>query len=403
MNTVDWDSFESEKEALEYLKGLQRYENTTLKSAWRRAKFFLTIVYCRIFKISKPIFMVLVTNNSCNLKCTYCYGGYGDKGDYKDYTTRELLKIIDELKGLGTLLLTVHGGESMLRKDIGEIINYCKLLGFYVSFNTNGFLIPKRVDELKIVDALCISLDGRRENNDKNRGDGCFDTVMEAIEAVQANSIPLSLHATLTRDTMYDMVYLAELAKEKGCWLQYSILYNADDLSDKDLVMSSVEMKGVVAKILELKKVGYPIYYSENVLETALQWPEERYGRQFITKKDPRPPRGTKLISCFHGSLKYQIDADGRVVTCWAHNPKNAPNIKDLGVVAALKECHDNNWCEHCSFLANNEHNALMALGLQNILGIMYIQVKDVLKISHGKPKTVSEDITTAGKDGRAA
>ncbi|MBI5235377.1 MAG: SDR family oxidoreductase [Deltaproteobacteria bacterium] len=39
-------------------------------------------------------------------------------------------------------------------------------------------------------------------------------------------------------DNMADMEYLAESAKEKNCRLQYSILYNADNINDDRLIMS---------------------------------------------------------------------------------------------------------------------------------------------------------------------
>ncbi|MDP2923278.1 MAG: radical SAM protein, partial [Candidatus Omnitrophota bacterium] len=168
MKKINWDNFKNDDEALEYLISLPRYKNNTIKSALSRALFFLSILYCRIFRVDKPVFIVLVTNEQCNLKCTYCYGNYGQRDKYENYSTRYLLKIIDELKELGTRLLTLHGGESLLRRDIGEVINYAKLRGFYISLNTNGYLIPNKIKELICIDNIILSLDGREENNDKN-------------------------------------------------------------------------------------------------------------------------------------------------------------------------------------------------------------------------------------------
>ncbi|MBI5235382.1 MAG: radical SAM protein [Deltaproteobacteria bacterium] len=381
MQKISLDAFKDDAALLEQLKRLPRYKNTKIRSAYRRLAFFLSLAYCRITGIMKPIFIVLVTNNSCNLKCVYCYGEYGARGHYKDYSTKELIKIIDELKSLGTRLLTIHGGESLLRKDIGEIINYAKHRGFYISFNTNGYLLPKRIQEIKCVDTICISLDGREENNDKNRGAGCHKKVMEAIDVVSHNNIPLAIHATLTKSNMNDMEYLAELATAKKIRVQYSILYNADEITDKNLVMSDEEIRAITKKILNLKKQGYPIYYSENVLTTAIEWPDNFYEKNLYRDKDMDAVNKKNLIPCYHGSLKYQIDADGRVVTCWANNYDDAPNIKELGVSGAIRSCHDKNDCRHCSFLANNEHNALMNLSPRNILNILLIQLADALKI----------------------
>jgi MoaA/NifB/PqqE/SkfB family radical SAM enzyme len=380
MKKIDWDSFSDDKEAIHYLRGLKRYRNSSFRSAVCRARFFLTLLYCRLFKIIKPIFIVLVTNNSCNLKCSYCYGAYGHRDGYEEFSTRQLLKTIDELKVLGTRLLTLHGGESLLRKDMGEIINYAKHQGFYISFNTNGYLVPKRIDDIREVDTVCISLDGREENNDKNRGEGSYKKIVAAIDVILDNSIPLVLHATLTKATMGDMEWLAEFARDKKCRLQYSILYNTGEL-DEECVMDDTETRKTLQKIYDLKKQGYPVYYSNNVLKAAINWPGD-FKRSYFTDHDKEYLGDKNLIPCFHGSYKYQIDADGRVVTCWAHNNPDAPNIKELGISGAIQKCHDDNICRNCAFLANNEHNALMSLGLKNIWSVLLIQLYDAIKIN---------------------
>lgn len=376
---LNWDKFEDDKQVLEYLSKLPRYRNTPFKSTLRRIWFFLSLLYCRFFNIDKPLFIVLVTNNSCNFRCVYCYGDYGYR-KILDFTTRELLKIIDELKQMGTTILTLHGGESLLRTDFGEILNYAKLKGFYVSLNSNGTLVPKRINELKCLDNLCISIDGNEESNDKNRGKGSFRKAIYALDIAKQNNIPIVVSATLTKDNVNDMEFLAKLGKGMNFRIQYSILYNSGDLN-KDLVMNDREIRQVVSRILNLKKQGYPIYYADNVLVSAIQWPESYDEVKFFTSKDRDFTKHLRLVPCYHGKLKYQIDADGRVVTCWAHNEKDAPNIRTLGLREALNECKKNKDCNFCFFLANNEHNSVMHMSPRNIIGMIGIHVIDALKI----------------------
>lgn len=376
---MDWDKFEDDKSILEYLSKLPRYHNTALKSIFRRGLFFLNLIYCRIFNIDKPLFVVLVTNNECNFKCTYCYGEYGHRQGIRDFTTRELLEIIDELKDMGTGILTLHGGESLLRKDFGEILNYAKLEGFYVSLNSNGTLVPRRIDELRCLDLLCISLDGREESNDKNRGKGSFKQAIAALDIARRNNIPIVVHVTLTKDNMMDMEYLAELGQEKGFRIQYSILYNCDKVNN-DLVMSSREIRRTLKKIYDLKHQGYPIYYNDSVYMTAIHWPES-HDVGYFTKEDGDYTNGLNLVPCYHGRLKYQIDADGRVVTCWAHNDPDAPNIRNLGLKEALRQCNLRKNCEYCCFIANSDHNALMHLSPRSLMWMIALNIKDSFKI----------------------
>lgn len=348
---------------------------------WSRLRFFFNVVFCRLGNLQRPLFVVLVTNNKCNLSCKYCYGEYGERSHYKDYTTKELLEIIDKLWEMGCRNFTVHGGESLLRKDIGHLLNYMKLKGFYVSLNTNGILIPHKIDEVRCVDTICISLDGAEESHDRNRGKGSFKSAMRAIEVIRENNIPLVIHSTLTRHNMDDMEFLAQKGSELGFRVQFSILYNRGGLEETD-ILSDREVREVIKKVLELKRMKYPIYYSEGVLASALNWPLPLDKRSFISKSEWNEELSFKeQIECYHGLLKYQIDADGRVVTCWGHDDKDAPNIKEVGVEKAIQQCSEHKDCKYCTFLANNEHNLMFGFNLRTLMDLVSIQIGDALKI----------------------
>lgn len=382
---INWNNFNNDKEILDYLGALPRYKNTNLKSLFYRGLFFLDLVFCRLFNKIKPLFVVLVTNNGCNLNCVYCYGSYGEKVQ-KDYTTKELLEVIDSLKELGTRLIHMHGGEALLRQDIEEIFNYAKLKGFYISYNGNGFMVPQKIESIKKLDAFCISLDGKEENHDKNRGEGSYKIAMTAIELLKKHNLPVVIQATLTKDNYNDMEYMAELALKKDLRLQCSILYNSEALKDKisDIILSDAEIRQVIKKFVELKKKNYPVYFSENVLNTAVEWPFKYGEKNFITIDDEYK-NNSNLTSCYHGKLKFFIDGDGRVITCWDHNYENAPNWKDVGLKKAVEICHKNDKCRHCAFLANNEHNSLLGLNFMTFLNVLKIQLTDTFKI--GKMK----------------
>jgi MoaA/NifB/PqqE/SkfB family radical SAM enzyme len=140
------------------------------------------------------------------------------------------------------------GGEAMLRKDIGEILNYCKLKGFYVSFNTNGFQVPQRINEIACVDTFVVSLDGKEENNDRHRGKGSFKVATEAIKVAADYGIPTIISATLTRTNISDMEYLADFAKVQNLRVQYSILYNSEEERVDSFSMSDEETREVTKK-----------------------------------------------------------------------------------------------------------------------------------------------------------
>jgi MoaA/NifB/PqqE/SkfB family radical SAM enzyme len=147
-----------------------------------RIAFMSTLLKDRLLNKSTPLTVVINITSRCNLKCGYCYGEYYKNKD-KDFTTKELLKLIDDLAKLGTRSITLAGGEPLLRPDIGQIIKKVKKLGIECGMNTNGILIPKRLKELSIIDTITVSLDGPQKVNDLNRGSGSSDKIMQGIEA----------------------------------------------------------------------------------------------------------------------------------------------------------------------------------------------------------------------------
>src|ERR1041385_3534247 len=98
MRQSTWDQFEKDAAILSYPASPPRYRNTALKSFYRRLLFFVHLLLCKVTGREKPLFVVLATNNDCNLDCHYCYGEYGKRGNKNNYSTRKLLEIIDELK-----------------------------------------------------------------------------------------------------------------------------------------------------------------------------------------------------------------------------------------------------------------------------------------------------------------
>ncbi|MFH1305593.1 MAG: radical SAM protein, partial [Candidatus Omnitrophota bacterium] len=138
----------------------------------------LNILKCKLTGVYKPLVVLLFMTDRCNLRCKYCEGDWSGRR-IKDFTTDEILRIIDECKELGAYHFIIHGGEILLRNDIGRIIDYMKGKDLYVNLITNGILLPKWINEIKKVDSLCISLDGREENHDFVRGKGSYSAAMK--------------------------------------------------------------------------------------------------------------------------------------------------------------------------------------------------------------------------------
>ncbi|MDD4909518.1 MAG: radical SAM protein [Candidatus Omnitrophica bacterium] len=328
---------------------------------------------------SDPLIVILVVNNECNLKCRYCFGQYCARKAGSDFNTAQIISIVDELHALGTRVLTVHGGETLLRDDIGEIVDYIKKKGMYIHLVTNGLLLKQKIGLIRKVDSLCISFDGRQEGHEANRGAGTFKPTLEAIKLAKREGFRLRIHATITKYTKDDIEYLAKLAREIGFFQYFSILYQCGGVTREfqELMLSDEETKDAIRQIIHWKKKGYPIFTSYRVLENALNWPYP------YIKPHLRPeeiPARFKPIDCFYGKSKFIIDADGRVYPCFALMDEFKPlNIKEVGLKRAIEHVRDAKRCSSCMYFTNNDHNLLLGLSIRQLLNQCKLQFKELI------------------------
>lgn len=357
-----------------------KYKNTRSKTSIKRLNYVLRILKNRLFGREEPIIVALTVNNACNLNCVYCFGSYSKRKAKDDFTTDELIKIIDELWRLGTRNLTVHGGETLLRKDIGFLVDYMKQKGFYVNLITNGLLFPQRRNEIRNIDSLCISLDGAEEGNDKNRGNGSYKKIIEAIKLAKKEGFCLRVQATLTRHTASDVEFLAKLAQEIGFELEFSLLYKPSNY-ELDMAMDDPETKKAIEKIIEVKKKGYPVFTSYAVLYNALNWPCSYKKSKFFAGEIPKE---YKKIDCYYGKTKMIIDADGFVYPCFPMAGEfKALNIRDVGIKKAFEHVRQSNPCIACNFLTNNDHNLLLGLSIRQIWDVGMKQIQEIFNLYH--------------------
>ena len=343
---------------------------------WPRARIPVLIAKDSLMGVYKPRIVVLVVNNACNFKCKYCFGAYHERKASEDFTTKELKGIIDDLHRNGTVYATVHGGETLLREDIGEIVRYMKSKGWCINLITNGTLLPKKIEEIKMVDGLCISLDGREENNDLNRGKGAYAKAIRAIKLVKEYDIPLRVQSTLTKYTKGDIRYMAELAKEYIFNLEFSILFPSTPEME-ELSLTNDEIRSAITEIIKVKKEGFPIFITDETLDLALNWPVS-FKTPTLTLKDLPP--GVKPIPCGYSRHKFTIDANGRTFPCFPlMDTFDALNIKEVGVKKAFEHVVKNTKCVLCPFLTQNDWNFMMALRPKVLFNQISVHLKELI------------------------
>ena len=336
------------------------------------------ILKCKILGTYSPLVVLLYATDRCNLNCIYCRG-YWSARKIPDLTTVEIIKIVDECKELGTCHFTIHGGEILLRDDIKYLIDYMKGKNLYVNLVTNGILLPQKINEIRNIDSLCISLDGSRDANDITRGKGTYDKIIDAIKLAKKENFKFNVHATLTKYNKNDIGFLVKLAKEIGYYQQFSILLKPWEKEQIDIGLNEDEIKDVLKEIIRYKKQGYPVFTSMRTLKNALNW-KFPYSKPMLEISEIK--KNFDIIRCYYGKLKIVIDADGFVYPCSSLNQDfKALNVKDVGVKAAYEHVLKTNICEACIFLTQNDWSLLLGLSLRQYLEQIKIQLREIFNI----------------------
>lgn len=168
-------------------------------------------------KINNPILTChWEITKKCNLKCIHCISFVGNK---KELNTKEALGVINNLKNLGCKELYLTGGESLVRKDLFEILKEAKKKKIHIGIITNGILINKNnIRKIKrYVDELGVSLDGASPKiNDAIRGKGTFKKIIQAINLISFHRIPFVLYFTLNQINLDDFGNILNLVKFLG-------------------------------------------------------------------------------------------------------------------------------------------------------------------------------------------
>jgi heme d1 biosynthesis radical SAM protein NirJ len=156
----------------------------------------------------------------CNLCCKHCYSISADTDFAGELDTREVYRVMDDLKAFKVPVLILSGGEPLLRPDIFDVSRRAKAMGFYVGLSTNGTLISKdNIDRLVAVgyDYVGISIDGLRATHDRfRRKRGAFDASLDAVRLCRNAGIKVGLRFTLTQDNADELPQLLNLMVGEG-------------------------------------------------------------------------------------------------------------------------------------------------------------------------------------------
>jgi MoaA/NifB/PqqE/SkfB family radical SAM enzyme len=70
----------------------------------------------------RPFQVLLQVTNRCNMQCSFCDFWPNGVAPREELTTADYERVAEELSGLGTFVVSIEGGEPLLRPDLVEIV-----------------------------------------------------------------------------------------------------------------------------------------------------------------------------------------------------------------------------------------------------------------------------------------
>lgn len=247
----------------------------------------------------------------CPNKCIHC-GAADMMAPNNEMTVEEINNTINQALDLGTYLITIDGGEPMVRKDLPEIVGNIDKTKTTVSMFTSGFrLNDERAQALKEAGlySVKVSFDSADpEVHDKFRGrKGAFENAVEAVQAAKGAGIMTDLYLTISPHNIDHIDSLYQMAIDLG--------------------MDEMSMTGIIA-------VGNWKDHEDEVLTRA----DAKRLEAFHKSKNsvPEGPRvtalpylmGPDMFGCFAGNRWMHVASTGDVLPC-PYTPLTFGNIRD--------------------------------------------------------------------------
>lgn len=216
--------------------------------------------------VTPPIYVRIKPTNACCHNCHFCIyknqrcGMHGTMDDADSLSYDEVDRLLDDLKNMGTKVVTFSGGgEPLLHRDIVKIFNKTKANGLGLSLLTNGQLLSGgRAESLCDADWVRVSIDYcDAEAMHRSRGvpRSMFKSIEENLRLFSKNKsseCDLYVNFIITNTNQCDIVSSAKWLKGLGV---ENVRYSPVWTTNNDMYHNENMMQSVIAQIKTAKSL----------------------------------------------------------------------------------------------------------------------------------------------------
>jgi MoaA/NifB/PqqE/SkfB family radical SAM enzyme len=295
----------------------------------------------------KPHHAQWLITRKCNYRCLGC--NVWKEQDQRELSTDEIKRGLDILKDIGIVELVLSGGDPLLRDDIGEIIEHASKL-FVTTVYDNGSMAAKKIDALRNVDFVAISIDSLNEaKHDYIKNvPGAWKKAMESVETLQKEGVKVCVTPTISQMNLNEIVDMTNHFTNKGipvwyCLYSYDMIEDPNQLfrigkaNEEFVITDKQAMVNLCDSLIEMKKTNNRILMTTKLIKTL----------RSLYLEDKR------TWNCRALKNFLVVDHLGRISGC--HNHNFAGSLFDLPEKWKSKEFKDlrklYNKCTQCTYL----------------------------------------------------
>lgn len=263
----------------------------------------------------------------CNAECSHCYSR--TKGDSQDLDRDLLLRLIDSIPIRGINLGT---GESILYPDFVSALRMLLDKGIPIAITTNGSTIAELHDgDIRRLHDVDFSIDfPDREANDRWRGTGTFQAVINGARRCQDLGIEVSLVTCLMKDNSSHMGGLAELAASLALSLRVNVYKS---VFTRKYQPSYQEFWGAIA---DMASTSFLTACSEPIVSAAIGNSKSFSGNPCGQKSFRIHPDG-KIVACVY--LKESSVTIDNLISDFDNRWNHLAGTLNLPMPDACREC----------------------------------------------------------------
>lgn len=227
-----------------------------------------------IDRASRPIYAVWEITLACDLACRHC-GSRAGRARPDELSTAEALDAVDQLAALGTLEVTLIGGEAYLRADWLDIVRRLHGHGIVVSMTTGGRgLTGEIVTAAKEagLDGVSVSIDGDEATHDRLRGvTGSYRAAIAAMVACRDAGMRVACNTQINRLSLPCLPELLETIAANGihAWQLQITVPMGRAADEPDVLLQPYDLLDVLPMLARLRarcdELGVRLWTGNNI------------------------------------------------------------------------------------------------------------------------------------------